>query len=103
MVAARFVYLIGENAPDDANAFVYSPEHKLTTLDYGNIEQLRQRAGMKAGCVLGDSWESRVSVVEESDSFRVTVPLTCGNQDDTTTLMLTKTGNNWSAHQVVVD
>ena len=102
-VAATFVYYIGENKPEDARSLVYSPEEKLTTLEYGNIEQLRQRAGMGAGCVLGDSWGSRVSVVEASDSFKVTVPLRCGSEDGTTTLTITKTGNKWGNHRVVVD
>jgi len=102
-IAASFVYLIGKNKPEDAGALVYSTEEKPKTLEYGNIEQLRQRAGMKAGCVLGDPWESRVSVVEQSDNFQVTLPLRCGKEDGTTTIKITKTGNEWGKHWVVVD
>ena len=102
-VAASFVYYIGKNRGEEAGALLFSTEDKPITFESDNIDELRQRAGMKPGCVLGDSWESRVSVVEESDSFRVTVPLRCGNQDDTTTITITKTRNKSGSYKVVVD
>ena len=103
LIAARFVYYIEMNKPEDARALTFSVEDRPTTLEYGNREQLRQWAGMKAGCVLGESWETRVSVVEQVDNFQVAVPLRCGKQDDTTTLTVTKIGNEWGKQWVLLD
>ncbi len=102
-VAASFVYWIGKNDAEDAGGLLFSTEDKPISFDSDNIDELRQRAGMNAGCVLGDSWESRVSVIDEGDHFAVTVPVKCGREDNTTTITVTKTGNEWGKHWVVVD